>query len=240
MRILWGAFMATLLTGAMAFAQDYQYQAAPSQDIDNVAPADSAAGGPINATDLALPENDEGSGITIQGNAMSANTEVVAESNYEGNSSVVVAVPEKFDRHGSLLPREDQMGVSGTLSSWDTSPTGVYKSSRDHLGSPFPMAAAPSIDTGDRTLVTDENAVPPSMAGNVSGWDTAPTAVYKDYDIMVGSPFPMSADPSIRMGKNKLESVDEGADFSNGTGQPFADTASPFPTAGAPARRNWW
>ena len=235
MRILWGACMATLLAGAMAYAQDYQYQAAPSQDV-TVAPADNAVvSGDINAAG-------EGTGTTVQGSAVTVNEDVVAEG--QGVSAVnydIAALPaEDEGRGGSLLPREDQMGISGTLSSWDTSPTGVYQSSRDHLGSPFPMAAAPSIDTGDRTLVTNENDLPPSMAGNVSGWTTSPTAVHEEYQLNVGSPFPMSADPSIRMGKNPLEHVDEGADFSKGTGQPFADTASPFPTAGAPARRNWW
>ncbi|SRR6266496_5967476 len=131
-------------------------------------------------------------------------------------------------RSGSLLPDEPHSGISGTLSSWDTSPTGVYKESGNALGSPFPMAANPALKTGSSLLPAQEE-VPASMSTNLSRSENG-------YEL--GSPFPMAADPAIREGHNKLESVDEGSDFSRGS--VFADTASPFPTAGAPARRNAW
>lgn len=130
---------------------------------------------------------------------------------------------------GSLLPDEPHAGISGTLSSWDTAPTGVYKDSGATLGSPFPMAANPAIQTGTG-LLPDQEELPSAMSSNVSSSEK------KGYEL--GSPFPMAADPALREGHNKLESVEEGADFSRGS--VFADTASPFPTAGAPARKNAW
>ena len=130
---------------------------------------------------------------------------------------------------GSLLPDEPQSGISGTLSSWDTSPTGVSEESSTTLGSPFPMAANPAIKTGSHSLLRDEEELPSAMSSNLSSSE-------KGYEL--GSPFPMAADPALRQGHNKLESADEGADFSRGS--VFADTASPFPTAGAPSRSNAW
>ena len=127
-------------------------------------------------------------------------------------------------RAGSLLPDEPNSAITGTLSSWDTSPTGVYEDSGAALGSPFPMAANPAIESRN-----EQEEVPSSMSRNLSSLE-------KDYEL--GSPFPMAADPALRDGHNKLESVTEGADFSRGS--IFADTASPFPTAGAPARSNAW
>ena len=115
---------------------------------------------------------------------------------------------------GSLLPDEPHATASGTPYS---------------LGSPFPMAANPALTTGSDSLLPDQEEVPASMSRNLSSSE-------KNYEL--GSPFPMAADPAIRDGHNKLESVDEGADFSRGS--VFADTASPFPTAAAPARANAW
>jgi hypothetical protein len=37
-----------------------------------------------------------------------------------------------------------------------------------------------------------------SPSGNLSSWDTAPTGNYDGYQVMVGSPFPMAADPALR------------------------------------------
>jgi hypothetical protein len=152
--------------------------------------------------------------------------------------------PQEADRgtgvtpQWSLLPDEPQSGISGTLSSWDTSPTGVYKDSRVTFGSPFPMSAAPSIaEHRDRNILPNDEEVPPSMSGNVSSWDTAPTAVYKGYEFNLGSPFPMAADPGLGTAKDpdkKLDDVDVNGNFN--AMDPFPDTASPFPTA---AVRNW-
>jgi hypothetical protein len=217
MKMLWGALVATLLAGAMAFAQDYQ----SSQDVNTAQQNDQFVSG----------------GVTVDGNAAvsTESVEGVEAIHYETSS-----LPPEKHYGGSLLPDEDQCCVSGTLSSWDTSPTGVYKSAQDELGSPFPMAAAPAIDTGDRSLLPSRADLPPAMAGNLSSWDTSPTAVHKDAELLNGSPFPMSAAPPIRQGKSLMGSVDQDADFSVGTGQPFGDTSSPFPTAAAQPRRNWW
>jgi hypothetical protein len=106
---------------------------------------------------------------------------------------------------GSLLPDATYSGTSGAA-----------------LGSPFPMAANPAINTGDHSLLPDQKELPSAMSSNVSSSKT-------DYEL--GSAFPMAANPA---GHNKLKDVSEGADFSRGS--VFADTASPFPTAAAPAR----
>ena len=113
---------------------------------------------------------------------------------------------------GSLLPDESHSALSGTP-----------------LGSPFPMAANPALATGNDSLLPDQEEVPSSMSRNLS-------SSKEGYEL--GSPFPMAADPAIRDGHNRLEGIDEGADFSRGS--VFSDTASPFPTAGAPARTNAW
>jgi len=111
---------------------------------------------------------------------------------------------------GSLLPDAPHSGISGAS-----------------LGSPFPMAANPALNTGSRSLLPEREELPSSMSSNICGSK-------KNYEL--GSPFPMAADPAIRDGHNKLENVNEGADFSRGS--IFADTTSPFPTAAAPARSN--
>ena len=113
---------------------------------------------------------------------------------------------------GSLLPEATYSGTSGAS-----------------LDSPFPMAANPALNTESHSLLPDRKEVPSSMSRNLS-------SSKKGYEL--GSPFPMAANPATRDGHNKLESVNEGADFSRGS--VFADTASPFPTAAAPARRNAW
>ena len=126
--------------------------------------------------------------------------------------SLIAALPSAAQaKAGSLLPDSTHSGISGAT-----------------LGSPFPMAANPALNTGSGSLPAEQEEVPSSMSTNLSGSKSG-------YEL--GSPFPMAADPAIRGGhNNKLDSVDEGADFSRGS--VFADTASPFPTAAAPARRN--
>ena len=125
--------------------------------------------------------------------------------------SIFAALPVAAQaKAGSLLPDATHSGNSGAT-----------------LGSPFPMAANPALNNGSHSLLPDRKQVPASMSTNLS-------STQKRYEL--GSPFPMAADPAVRNGHNKLESVDEGADFSRGS--VFADTASPFPTAAAPARSN--
>ena len=135
--------------------------------------------------------------------------------------------------------------ISGTLSSWDTSPTGIYHDSRILCGSPFPMAADPALVNGTERDILPAEELPPSMAANLSSWDTAPTAVYHDNRILTGSPFPQSADPALTSGRSgdldkKLSDADafRHSDSYQGAEQ-YPDSASPFPLQGDPARRFW-
>ena len=129
--------------------------------------------------------------------------------------------------------------ITGTLSSWDTSPTGIYQDSKILGGSPFPMAANPALNQGKRDILPDEE-LPPSMAANLSSWDTAPTGVYFGHRNAVGSPFPKAADPALTSGGDqvdrKLSDVDEVWHGEHYTANP-PDSASPFPLSGAPNDR---
>ena len=128
--------------------------------------------------------------------------------------------------------------ISGTLSSWSTSPTGIYEDSKILGGSPFPMSANPSL-LQHRDILPEEE-LPSSMAANLSSWDTAPTAVYFGHRNAVGSPFPKAADPALTSGGDqvdrKLSDVDDVWHGEHYTGNP-PDSASPFPLAGAPNDR---
>ena len=126
--------------------------------------------------------------------------------------------------------------ISGTLSSWSTSPTGIYQDSKILGGSPFPMSANPALLGAHRTILPAEE-LPPSMAANLSSWDTAPTGVYFGHSNAVGSPFPKAADPALTSGGgHKLSDVDVVWHSEHYTGNP-PDSASPFPLAGAPNDR---
>ena len=129
--------------------------------------------------------------------------------------------------------------ISGTLSSWSTSPTGIYQDSKILGGSPFPMSANPALLHGNRDILPAEE-LPSSMAANLSSWDTAPTGVYFGHRNALGSPFPKSADPALTSGgdqvNRKLSDVDEVWHGEHYTGNP-ADSASPFPLAGDPHSR---
>jgi hypothetical protein len=135
--------------------------------------------------------------------------------------------------------------ISGTLSSWDTSPTGIYHDSRVLCGSPFPMAADPALVNGRDRDILPEEELPASMAANLSSWDTSPTAVYHDNRVLTGSPFPQSGDPALTSGRSsdrdrKLDDVDAAWHSDHYTGnEQFPDAASPFPQQGNPARRFW-
>ena len=125
--------------------------------------------------------------------------------------AVFAALPVAAEtKAGSLLPDAAYSGTSGAM-----------------LGSPFPMVANPALNTGGDTALAMQHELPSSMSRNLS-------SSKKGYEL--GSPFPMAANPALRDGHSTLESVNEGADFSRGS--VFADTASPFPTAAAPARSN--
>ena len=129
---------------------------------------------------------------------------------------------------------------SVTLSSWSTSPTGVYEDYQILGGSPFPMSANPAITQGKHRDILPDEALPPSMAANLSSWDTAPTGVYFGHSNALGSPFPKAADPALTSGGDqadrKLSDVDEVWHGEHYTGNP-PDSASPFPLAGAPHSR---
>ncbi len=129
--------------------------------------------------------------------------------------------------------------ISGTLSSWSTSPTGIYQDSKILGGSPFPMAANPALLHGNRDILPAEE-LPSSMAANLNSWDTAPTGVYFGHRNALGSPFPKAADPALTSGGDrvdrKLSDVDVVWHGEHYTGNP-PDSASPFPLAGAPNER---
>ena len=130
--------------------------------------------------------------------------------------------------------------ISGTLSSWSTSPTGIYKDSEILCGSPFPMAANPALVNGAHRDILPSEELPASMSANLSSWDTAPTAVYFGHRNAVGSPFPMAADPALVSGGDrsdrKLSDVDLNWHDQDYTGNP-PDSASPFPLQAAPHSR---
>src|SRR6266536_1447483 len=130
-------------------------------------------------------------------------------------------------------------GISGTLSSWSTSPTGIYQDSKILGGSPFPMAANPALLHGNRDILPAEE-LPSSMAASLSSWDTAPTGVYFGHRNAIGSPFPQAADPALTSGGDqadrKLSDVDLNWHDQDYTGNP-PDSASPFPLEGAPHSR---
>ena len=130
--------------------------------------------------------------------------------------------------------------VSGTLSSWSTSPTGIYQDSKILCGSPFPMAANPALVTGEHRDILPAQELPASMAANLSSWDTSPTGVYFGHRNAVGSPFPKAADPALVSGGDqvdrKLSDVDMNWHGTGYTGNP-ADSASPFPLSGVPHSR---
>jgi hypothetical protein len=129
--------------------------------------------------------------------------------------------------------------ISGTLSSWSTSPTGIYQDSKILGGSPFPMSANPALQGTHRSILPAEG-LPSSMAANLSSWDTAPTGVYFGHSNAVGSPFPKAADPALTSGGDqvdrKLSDVDAVWHDQDYTLNP-PDSASPFPLAGAPNER---
>lgn len=128
--------------------------------------------------------------------------------------------------------------ISGTLSSWDTSPTGIYHDSRILCGSPFPMAADPALLNGEDQDILPSEELPSSMAANLSSWDTAPTAAYFEHNNVVGSPFPMAADPALASGGDqfdrKLSDVDEVFHGDSASNTNYPDSASPFPLEGDP------
>ena len=130
--------------------------------------------------------------------------------------------------------------ITGTLSSWSTSPTGIYQESKILGGSPFPMSANPALNASHHRDILPEQELPASMAANLSSWDTSPTGVSFEHREALGSPFPKAADPALTTGHEqidrKLSDVDEvwhGQDY---TLNP-PDSASPFPLAGDPHDR---
>ena len=130
--------------------------------------------------------------------------------------------------------------ISGTLSSWSTSPTGIYQDSQILCGSPFPMAANPALNQGRHRDILPAEELPSSMAANLSSWDTAPTGVYFGHSNAVGSPFPKAADPALTSGGDqvdrKLSDVDAYWHGEHYTGNP-PDSSSPFPLSAAPHSR---
>ena len=130
--------------------------------------------------------------------------------------------------------------ISGTLSSWSTSPTGVYKDYEIIGGSPFPMSANPALTHGTNRDILPDEVLPSSMAANLSSWDTAPTGVYFGHSNATGSPFPKAADPALTSGGDqadrKLSDVDVNWHDQGYTGNP-PDSASPFPLEAAPHSR---
>ena len=124
----------------------------------------------------------------------------------------------------SVLPSAAQATAGSLLPDATYTAVAADQHSGAALGSPFPMAANPAIESR-----SEQEELPSAMSSNLSR---------SDHGYELGSPFPMAADPAIREGHNKLEGVDEGADFSRGSA--FADTASPFPTAASPARSSAW
>jgi hypothetical protein len=131
--------------------------------------------------------------------------------------------------------------ISGTLSSWDTSPTGIYHDSRILCGSPFPMSADPALVNGSERDILPAEELPSSMASNLSSWDTAPTAVYFGHRNSLGSPFPMSADPALVTGGDQSDRKLSDVDFEfhgEGYTRNPSDSASPFPLEADPNAGN--